>query len=182
MNMNTKISHAALIALMSLSLCIQSASADGRRIIIMLRNGQELGGESLSAREKSLVVTIVNNMSDRQLTDHPEFIGAVPQQEIRTVTIKSKWHVLVGMRIGWIVGTVAGIISGSSSRHHDQLDAVGGGALGGLGGLMIGTLIGAFGSKPGEEIDTDSLQDLLYFRQYARYQKDEPEFLKTFGR
>jgi hypothetical protein len=86
------------------------------------------------------------------------------------------------MSIGFLAGIVGGTISGSSSQHHDQLDAVGGGALGGLGGLMIGTLIGAFGSKPGEEIDTDSLQDLLYFRQYARYQKDEPVCLKTFGR
>lgn len=180
--MNSKMSQAARIALVSLLLCLQAALADGRKIAITLRNGQELRGELLSVREKSLVVIKVDNVGDHELMNHPEFIAAVPQHEIRTVTIEAKWHVRVGMRIGWILGTVAGIISGSSSKHHDKADAVGGGVLGGLGGLLIGTLIGAFGSSPGEEVDTDSLQDLSCFRQYARYQKDEPVCLQTFGR
>jgi len=51
----------------------------------------------------------------------------------------------------------------------------------GLLGLLVGTLIGAGSSRGHEEIDTESLQDLFYFSQYARYQNDEPEFLKTVG-
>ena len=189
-NMNKKRSQSAWIALLSLLLCIQSASAGGRRITIMLRSGQEVKGELLSVREKSLVVTKVNDVSDWELTDHPEFIAAVSGQDIQKVIIKGKSHVLGGMGIGLLAGTLGGVIIGGSAGKTDNttvnsisqpMFAAGGAVIFGLGGLLVGALIGGASSKGGEEINADSLQDLFYFRQYARYQENEPEFLKTFG-
>jgi hypothetical protein len=189
--MNSKMSQGVRISLVSFLICIQAASADGRKIAITLRNGQELRGELLSAREKSLVITIGNNISDQELMDHPELVAAVPQQDIQKVTVQGKSHVLGGMCIGLLLGTVGGGIIGNSQGYDNEPIAeiivkpmvVAGSALTfGLLGLLVGTLIGAGSSRGHEEIDTESLQDLFYFSQYARYQNDEPEFLKTVGR
>jgi hypothetical protein len=190
MNKNKEMSQAAWIALVFLFLCIQSASAEGRRIKIMLRSGQELGGELLSVGEKSLVVIIINNVSDRELTDHPEFIAVVSKKDIKKVTLKAKSHVLAGMGIGLLVGTVGGgIISASDPKKRknqdfgsalmEPIEGALSAAAGGLLGLLVGAAIGVPGPRADEEINVDSLQDLFLFRQYARYQENEPEFLKT---
>jgi hypothetical protein len=179
------------IALVSLFLCIQSASADGKKISILLRSGREVAGELLSAREKSLVVIKVNNVSDWELMDHPESISVISQADILKVTIQgTSHHVLRGMGLGWLAGTVVSAIIGiaapkSKDPNGMSMDGAGvafGMAAGGMLGLLVGGIIGGASSWGEEEIDSDGLQDLFLFRQYARYQKDEPVCLKTYGR
>ena len=68
------------------------------------------------------------------------------------------------------------------SSFSQPVVAAGGAVIFGLGGLLVGALIGGASSRGDEEINADSLQDLFYLRQYARYQENEPKFLETFGR
>ena len=192
MNMKITMSQVARIAILSLLLCVQSASAGGRGITILLRNGQEVKGELLSAREKSLLVSNLDNAKDWQLAEHPEFIQVVSYQDIQKVILKGKSHVLVGMGIGLLAGTLGGAIIGGIAFTDDTdpefnqvtrpFGAMVLGTVGGLSGLIIGALVGGAGSRGDRKINTERLQDLFYFRQYARYQENEPEFLKTFGR
>jgi hypothetical protein len=189
MNLNGKISQAVRIAFLSLLFCVHAATAGGSRITLLLRSGLEVKGELLSVREKSLIVTKVNDVSDWELTDHPEFISEVSRMDIQKVTIRGKSHVLGGMGIGLLVGTVGGVLlGGSAGKVKDPVVntitqpsfAVGGAVIFGLGGMLVGALIGGASSRGTEEINADTMQDLFYFRPYARYQDNEPEFIRNF--
>jgi hypothetical protein len=191
MKMKTTMSRVAWIAILSLLLCVQSVSAEGKRITILLRNGQEVKGELLSAREKSLIVLKVNGVGDQELAEHPEYIAVVSQQEIQKVILKGKSNVLRGMGIGLLAGTFGGAVIGGiagTDNTDPELNSITRpfgamvlGTVGGLSGLLFGALIGGASSGKGEEINTEKLRDLFYLRQYARYQEIEPEFCKTFG-
>jgi hypothetical protein len=191
MRMNPKNFKTALSAFLFILFCAQSAHAVGRRITITLLSGLEVKGELLSVHEKSLIVTKVYDVSDWELTDHPEFISAVSQQDIRKVFLQGKSDVLGGMGIGLLVGALGGVIVGGPAGNTGNsvantvtkpAFALGGAVIFGLGGLLVGALIGGASSAGSEVIPADRLQDLFYFRQYARYQENEPDFLKNFDR
>jgi hypothetical protein len=189
--MNSKNFKIVLSAFLFMLFCVQSAQAGGRKITITLLSGLEVKGELLSAHEKSLIVTKVYDVSDWELADHPEFITAVYQQDIRKVFFKGKSHVLGGMGIGLFAGAIGGIIVGGPAGNTGNsvantvtkpVFALGGAVIFGLGGLLVGALIGGASSSGDEEISADRLQDLFYFRQYARYQENEPDFIKNLDR
>jgi uncharacterized membrane protein (Fun14 family) len=162
--------------------------ADGADVVLLLNSGSEINGELLSVRGNAFVIGRAPGASDEILERFPDAISVVPYDNVQKVTIEGKSYVLLGLGLGLVSGVAVGYAVGPSAEDEDHPagqilnEAIGrplSAGLGGLIGLLLGIAVGSAVSTGDAELDTSTLKSPYTLKPYARYQDDEPEFLKT---
>ena len=162
--------------------------ADGADAVLLLHSGSEVNGELLSVRGNAFVIARTPGVSDEVLQRSPDAISVVPYDNVQKVTIKGNSYVLLGLGLGLVSGVAVGYAVGPSAEDTDNVagqiinEAFGRPAsagIGGLIGLLLGITVGAAASTGDTELETSTLESPYSLKPYARYQEEEPEFLKA---
>jgi hypothetical protein len=186
--MNNK--RVPLWALALAFLCIPSAmSAEGKELTFFLADGKEVEGELLSVRSGSFMVARHAGRLESELRQFPDIVMELPRDQVVMVEFPGRSNVLLGIGLGCIAG---GILGGalSSAGEPDNLGeaiaeplAVGAGIMvGAVAGIGVGAIVGLATSSDDHVVDIGSMQDLEYFRQFARYRNEEPDYLSGISR
>ncbi len=175
-----------LFAVFLIPLC--DALAGGTEVHLLLKNGREVRGELLVAKEKVFLLSEHSGLSDSRLRLDSIFaVGIDDIQEVKTV---GKSYLGDGMAYGLIAGTCIGVLmafdpSGQGRSipfggGEDPVDGPGGKAIaiGAAGGLAVGGLLGAVQSTHDRTRSMDGVRTLIIFEDDARYKSEIPEFLQ----
>ena len=160
--------------------------ADGADVVLLLNSGSEVSGELLSVRENAILIARTSGTTDEVLERFPDAISVVPYESVQKVTIDGNSYVLLGLGLGLVTGVAVGFAvapdaheDNSPGQLVDGINSTYSVSIGGLIGLALGTVVGAAASTGDNEMETSTFKSPYSLKPYARYQEDEPEFLKA---
>jgi hypothetical protein len=183
-----------------LAVCLLTAAATispahAKEIVILLSGGSELRAELLSVRDSAIVICLKVDVSNDELLRNPRLATVLPFQRVDRIKMEGKSYVITGLLLGALGGGIAGGLIGSqvtteSERNPDFFTTVfvapvertahtaTGILVGGLGGLLLGAMIGGGASTPETILDPRGRGQREVLREFARFPRQEPEFLK----
>ncbi len=137
----------------------------GANLIIQKKNGTQVRGELISAKQSSLL--LMERDSGRDITTNIE--------DVAVITIVKKSKTLLGTGVGLVAGALASSIWWMSVQESDDKSIINGYALaaGGGGGALIGAIVGTAAGKektiPLEgKSDSEIKEILIYLNKKAR--------------
>jgi hypothetical protein len=163
--------------------CILAQGAD---VVLLFKTGEEISGELLEVRDSSLMISTLEDASEKDLSTHSAGIIAVRNERIFHVVIKGKSNMLKGMGIGTAVGGGLGALIGFASGDDPPgflsftaSEKAGAGAivLGGLG-FLVGTVAGIASSSSDKLVEPLMNNDFSSLKPLAGYPDKEPKFLE----
>lgn len=181
--MPAKLSLMFLVTLLPDAYCIA-----GSNILVTLRNGEQVKGELLAVKESTLIVSKDIGAIDNFLISHPEKILRVSRRDIQELTICGKSHLWDGIAIGLAGGICIGMLVSyqptGAEAYNSNFDPQGGGpkmlALCAAAGIGLGALAGGTGTAVTNDrkINVESIKAWNSLRENARYDGDEPDYIK----
>ena len=168
---------------------VGNALAGGADVRLLLKNGREVRGELLVAKEKLLLLSQHSGLSDSKLK--LDSINSYPIDDIQEITTVGKSYIGDGIAYGLITGTCIGTLMGFDPSGQGRSIPFGGGEdpidgpgvkgiiFGALGGLAVGGLLGAVQSTQDRTRGMDGIHTLIIFEDDARYKSDIPDFLQA---
>jgi len=159
-------------------------------VIVKLGDESEIQGELISVRYESMIIsTGYYEFSEEDFEEQKEELLIVPYQEIDKIILEGKSNFLPGLGYGVLGGAALGAILGFASGDDPPNQflsfsasdkAVILGVLFAGVGLVIGGIIGAATPESDLEIEPSNPGNILNLKQFAKYPKEEPEFLREF--
>jgi len=162
------------------------AFAQGREVDIILKSGTAQRAELISVRSNGVLIAKDAGLSEERLKEDLTRVEMLPAQDIQSITIEGHSYVLVGLGWGFFAGVVVGGLIGGSGEAENEMDeafkgleVISGAAVGGLCGLVLGTVAGAATSQSDQVIEPTSPALLLSLQRFSRYPDGEPEYLNA---
>jgi len=159
---------------------IKSEPGTSSKVTCYLINGNELRGNLLAVREKSL---LIQNLGCEYNSYNEECVKLVRNSDIQKLKVTvDESNLIFWMGLGFGVGCVIGGIIGKAVEPSNPYGlSIGFGALiGGLVGLGAGAIVGSVTSTPDKVIEPFSEDDIKGLSVYSRYPYGEPKELKKF--
>ena len=179
------------VAVMVLGCLPANASAGGKELRFILDDGREVKGELLSVRSGSFMVALHGGRTEEELRRFPDVVTEVPFGKVESVEIPGRSNLLTGMFLGLAGGSLIGGLIGSAAADdspsgwedwNETMSGMAGAMVGSLIGLGAGTVVGLATSVEDEIIAPEDLPNAEYFKQYARYKNEEPDYLRAILR
>ncbi len=165
---------------------LSTAKAGGRNVTVYLRDGSAMIGELVRVRADGIsIYTLQQDVSDETLLLLPRHLTDIPLSNIQRITSEGQSHIVAGMLIGTGVGlatgaAIAAVSVSNTPEPKNPLDAfgtamgegIGAAAITGiglLGGLAVGTLVGAAASSSDLEMHTFDIKELTKLSEAARF-------------
>jgi hypothetical protein len=159
-----------------------STVAAGKRVTLLMKDSTSIAGELLAVHDKTLLLCSEFALPQKVFRAHPETVLVVPLGEVLRMHVSGRRNMLAGAGIGATLGIVVGAMAGNaaSSQTSDErkLNSFAGGVAGIIPGFFLGMLVGAFVETGERDIDLDDPISIKGLSEEARYQADEPDFLK----
>jgi hypothetical protein len=162
-------------------------SAQGSRVTLRLSGGAELTGEILYARKDALLLSTGVARPEEKLIKHPDEFRKVDSKGVRALKFLGVSHVLDGITLGFIGGICIGCLMAFEPTPHGNSDFSTSYDAAGMGvkalvifagvGTALGYVTGTTTSTKDLEIDVGRHRNFNYFKQFSRYQEEEPDFL-----
>ncbi len=157
----------------------------GVEVTLIMNNGFKINGELLSVRDTTIIIYSIYGLQENQLARLNYPIYNIHNREIKELTIEGSSYVWTGFFIGIAAGTAIGLVVGSSAEEKEGgmfegLPTFAGGSLGSLVGATTGSIIGY--NLSSEEFVLQEIPpgyDLSILKPLARYQDEEPEYLRA---
>jgi hypothetical protein len=187
-HINPGLSRVLLIIALHASFCSSYAFASGRVVTILMRDSSSVEGELIAVHDSALIICRELSMSERRLEMHPDSLSIVRIGKILRLHVAGHHNALIGAGIGAASGLIIGSIAaantpepagtvGTNRMDYRALGTIGGTLLGLLGGIIVGGMIES-GARDIEILDHS---ELVALSLKARYQRDEPDFIKRRG-
>jgi hypothetical protein len=172
-----------------LSLCsLTQVLAGGKLVNIVLKDSAKVTGELLAVHDSSLILCREPWLSERKLESHPDTLIIVALDDILWMHVGGHRNPFLGAGVGAAAGLVVGALLGSRTNDTGIPGNVGhvlgtqaGGLLGIIGGFFAGLIVGSFVETGARDINPFQESQASSLSQDARYQQDEPEFIKHRG-
>ncbi|HUL44096.1 MAG TPA: hypothetical protein VLY03_07035 [Bacteroidota bacterium] len=166
---------------------VTPVSRRGEEIRILTKRGERLIGELLWVQPDKLLMSFGEDLPDSTLASDRDLVFKVEAADIVWLKIQGHSNLGSGVLIGFASGACIGALMGASGGD-DPPDrffsmtagqkALLGGTIVGVGGLLAGAIVGAASSTSDKMIDQPSADALMSLRQKARYDVQEPPFLR----
>ncbi len=160
---------------------MSTANAGGRTVTLFLRDGTAISGELINVRIDQITVCAGSaERSDKDLLQNPTYLTNVPVGEIEKIYSEGHSHVAMGMLVGTGVGTALGAIWGAATERNEKENSaegfapVLGGAMGLMGGFIIGTISGIASSSHDLELRELTPGELSSLARSARFAEEGP--------
>ncbi len=158
---------------------MKSESGTNSQVTCYLINGNELRGNLLAVREKSL---LIQNLGCEYNSYEEECVNLVRNSDIQKLKVKvDESNLVFWMGLGFGVGCVIGGIIGKAvepSNPYSGLSIGFGALIGGLVGLGAGAIVEGVTSAPDVVMEPFSEDDIKGLSVYSRYPYEEPDELK----
>ncbi len=187
--------------LIPLSTGMKPGGPDPTEVEITISHQGTVSGEILAVRDSSVVMATRCGLSESELLENPNQIVVISNARIVMVRVPGTSHVVMGMGVGLVLGSVTGCLIGYSkevnvqpkkndifgcqAESEEETEKEGNAANGALIGALAGTAVGAaVGASIGERekvyIAPEGPRDFGMLKSLARYNV-EPEFLRVIG-
>jgi len=184
--MNTKIIFRSILIIVFFAFPRYCLLADGAKVTIILKSGDEITGEFLAIKESTIIIAKNLHINDKNLELDSLNVLPLNIKDISKIKIHGKSYLLDGMIIGTIAGISIGTLVSYDPRgwetFESNYDAYGPGFKGIIlcasGGALLGALAGATAPAGDKEISIKNKYDLFSLKQYTRYKDNIPKFLE----
>jgi hypothetical protein len=166
----------------------RTREAEGVDVVLLLRNGREVEGKLVSVRDSSVLIDVEDEDVPPGLSTQIRGILAIKDTMISRFALEGSSHVLLGMGLGFLGGSLVGAAGGEAvaSSEKDEFSrelaaTLGAGiyaSIGMVAGTLVGGLIGAAASQPDIEVSPSAPAERSALKKLARYPDQEPEFLQ----
>jgi len=166
---------------------INTLSAAGAKVTIVLQTRQQITGELLAVLDSEVIISRTVLLSEEKLKADSEQILRLRSNEIQGLTLNGKSYILDGTLLGCIAGIAIGALLSYEPRgvgsYGSNFDPYGPGPnliiIGFVGGAIAGGLLGLNASGRDQNINLEGRKNLIFLRDFARYREARlPLFLR----
>lgn len=164
----------------------QKEEAIGAEVTLLLEDGEKINGELLSVRDSTITMCKEYSATEKELASLQYPIHTVGINEILEITLEGSNYIWTGLGIGTVAGiglfvlVIKNYESESSSPYREGIEKV-------CFSTLVLTLAATLGTVIGELASTDEVilneipagYKLLPLKSLARYQDEEPEYLRA---